>query len=154
MTYSRLTPRANPRKLETKIKLVAFSLQDLWLALKIHEVQRVIPMPQVFKSGQGAVGVASLDRKTVTILDLGQQLFGTPLAVPGNYLMLLPEAGGELIGIPVVETPMILEVSEKEIQALPPSYRLADTLGIASHLVVLSDPDQTVFLLDTARLGA
>jgi purine-binding chemotaxis protein CheW len=61
---------------------------------------------------------------------------------------------GELYGIPVAETPVLMEVSLSQVRVLPESYRRADTLDVASHVAVIPQETAplTLFVLDVDLL--
>jgi purine-binding chemotaxis protein CheW len=61
---------------------------------------------------------------------------------------------GELYGIPVADSPLLIEVPLSRIRVLPESYRRANTLDLASHVAVIPQEGAplTVFLLDVDRL--
>ena len=55
----------------------------------------------------------------------------------------------------VTETPILMDIPISEIRTIPNTYRHADTLGIASHVAVMSQKNetaQTIFILDLERL--
>lgn len=123
-------------------------------------ISRVINMPEVFGSGLGTVGVATLDTLQLTIVDLHRQIFKTPASLPGGkrgYLVILPSPAGYPIGIPTAAAPVLVDVPERDIRVLPPAYRQADTLSIASHIIRITNElgeQQSVFLLDVAAVIA
>ena len=139
-------------------KLVTFSIGRLTLALPMVSISRVINMPEVFSSGLSAVGVATLNRLQLTIIDLHHQLFKQPAPNSGEqrgYLIILPSPADHPIGIPTLATPTLVDVPERDIRILPAAYRQADTLSIASHIARItteSGGKQSIFLLDVAAV--
>jgi chemotaxis signal transduction protein len=140
-------------------KLITFPVGSLRLAVPMDRISRVINRPKIYSSGLGAAGVTTVGDRELMIVDLHQQLFATPGPFdperPG-YLVLTPSPTGELIGIPTPETPLLLEVANADIRELPLSYRQADTLWIASHMlrttVVEGGEVQSLFILDMAAV--
>jgi chemotaxis signal transduction protein len=140
-------------------KLITFPIGSLRLAVPMDSISRVINRPKVYSSGLGAAGVTTVGDRELTIIDLHQQLFATPApfnAERPGYVVLTPSPSGELIGIPTPETPLLLEVPNEDIRELPPSYRQADTLWIASHMLRTSLVEggeiQSLFVLDMAAV--
>jgi chemotaxis signal transduction protein len=138
-------------------KLIYFPLGELLLALPMTHVKKVINRPLSFGSGLSAATVATIDDIQLPLIDVHRLLFQQPLPIvadrPG-YLIMVRLNPAELLGIPVQETPVLLDVPLSAIRALPESYRQSDTLSIASHLVrlVADGGDQTLFLVDVQRL--
>jgi chemotaxis signal transduction protein len=152
--------RSSPRKsTEELIKLVIFPLGTLLLAAPMNRISRVIHCPQIYSSGLGSVGVATVGDRELTIVDLHQELFHSPSprgADQPGYLVLTPTPSGELMGIPTPETPLLLEIPTKLVRLLPDSYRQADTLWVASHMARMplaeGQPPQSIFVLDMAAV--
>lgn len=140
-------------------KLIVFPVGELRLAVPMDNISRVINRPKVYSSGTNAVGVTTVGDRELTIVDLHQQLFTTPGPFnperPG-YLVLTPSPTGEIMGIPTPETPLLLEVPLAQIRELPQSYRQADTLWVASHMIRAAVQEggelQSIFMLDMAAV--
>jgi len=136
-------------------KLIVFPIGALRLAVQMDNISRVINCPKIYSSGLNAAGVTTVGDRELTTVDLHQQLFGTPGSFnperPG-YLVLTPSPTGEIMGIPTPETPMLLEVPLAQIRELPQSYRQADTLWVASHMLRSPLEEggelQSIFVLD------
>ncbi len=136
------------------IKLVAFEVGKLNLAVRIDQVQKVVNLPTVHGSGLNPVGLARVGDEEITVVDLAQRLFRTQTRQYA-YLILVQQQGREVFGIPSAETPLLLEVPANLIRVLPASYRRADTLEIASHIAVIPEAEgtRTLFLLDVDMLS-
>ncbi len=140
------------------LKLLVFSLGNLQLALRIEAVYKVVNRTPVYSSGVGAVGVAHVGDGEVTVVDLHRRFFHTsnPSSEPqlGGYLVVVRSTTGELYGIPIADTPVLMEVPLSQIRLLPESYRRSDTLEVASHVAVIPQENSqlTIFLLDVERL--
>jgi len=136
-------------------KLIVFPIGALRLSVPMDNISRVINCPKIYSSGLNAAGVTTVGDRELTIIDLHQQLFACPAPAdpdrPG-YLVLTPGPSGEMIGIPTPETPMLLEVPADQIRELPQSYRQADTLWVASHMLRTPLEEggelQSIFVLD------
>ncbi|HAJ58391.1 MAG TPA: chemotaxis protein CheW [Cyanobacteria bacterium UBA8543] len=147
----------NARQVTPSLKLIVFGIGSLNLALPIESVYKVVNHTPVYGSGLNAVGVAHVGDGEVTVVDLYQQFFkassfkeSTQIA----YLVIVKNTLGELYGIPITDTPILLEVPLSQIRVLPESYRQADTLGVASHVAVIPQEASplTIFLLDVDLL--
>lgn len=139
------------------LKLLVFSMGNLNLALPIKSVYKVLKHTPVYGSGVQPVGVTHLGDSEVTVVDLHRRFFKSSLtSVPpsSRYLVIVQNTTGELYGIPVVDTPSLIEVPSSQIRVLPESYRRADTLDVASHVAVIPQETipLTVFLLDVDLL--
>lgn len=145
------------RQATSLLKLVVFSIGNLNLALRIELVYKVVNHTFTYGSGLGAVGITHLNEGEITVVDLHQRLLKTNSvseSKPNSYLVVVQNKIGELYGIPVAETPALIEVPLSMIRVLPESYRRADTLDIATHVAVIpqNETPMTVFLLDVDRL--
>lgn len=148
---------AKARQTTPILKLVVFAMGGLHLALRIESVYKVVNYTPVYSSGLNYVGVTHLGDQEVTVVDLHQRFFkASPISKsdPDNYLVIVKNTTGELYGIPVTNTPLLIEVPLSMIRVLPESYRRADTLEVASHVAVIPQEETplTVFLLDVDLL--
>ena len=153
---------ATPESLKTRqvtpiLKLVIFGMGNLHLALPIKSVYKVVNHTTVYSNGLKPIGVTHLGESEVTVVDLHQQFFQSSQSnhsPSGNYLVMVKNTIGELYGIPVADSPLVIEVPLSGIRVLPESYRRANTLHLASHVAVIPQEGAplTVFLLDVDRL--
>ena len=139
------------------VKLIVFNIGRLNLALRIESVYKVVNHKSTYGSGLGAVGVTHLGEGEITVIDLHQRFFKASQISESNvsgYLIVVQNTTSELYGIPVVETPALMEVPRAMIRVLPESYRRADTLDVASHVAVIpqNETPLTIFVLDVDRL--
>jgi chemotaxis signal transduction protein len=146
-----------PREITRLLKLVVFTMGNLNLALSIKSVYKVVNYTPVYSSGVVPVGVTQLGDLEITVVDLYRRFFQKSLvnySSQGGYLVIVQNTTGELYGIPVAETPVLMEVPSSLIRVLPESYRRADTLDVASHVAVIPQENSslTVFLLDVELL--
>ncbi|NJR71404.1 MAG: chemotaxis protein CheW [Synechococcales cyanobacterium CRU_2_2] len=145
---------------QNQVKLVVFPMGRLRLALPMAGISRVINLPEVHSSGLHTVGVTTVGNIQLMIVDLHRQLFevSAPQAAgKSGYLVIMPTPAGYPIGIPIAETPILVDVPSSEIRALPDAYRRADTLSIASHITRITTEAgevQSVFVLDIAAVVA
>ncbi|APB33323.1 CheW protein [Gloeomargarita lithophora Alchichica-D10] len=135
------------------MKILHFPIGSLQLGLPLTQVQKVIPQPTVFSSGQKPIGLAHFEDQEVVVLDLHQHLFGHPSPTPATHLIVVKTAA-ELYGLPCPGMPTLVDVPPEQMRQIPPTYRQADTLGLASHVARLADNTTTLFLLDSQRLNS
>lgn len=136
------------------LKVLAFPLGNLYLGLRLDLVQKIIPTPEIFKSGQKPLGIAHFDDQEVIILDPYQKLYRCPNPHEASYVVIIQNARQDLYGIPVTIVPTLRELPLSTLRLLPPAYRKGDTLGIASHVALVPDGERTwtIFVLDPDRL--
>lgn len=139
------------------LKAVVFRVGSLNLALRIESVYKVLNHTLVYSSGVNPVGITHLSEREVVVIDLQRRLFnssGIQHASQPGFLIVAENPAGELYGIPVESTPTLMEIPLPAIRVLPESYRRADTLGIASHVAVVPQPESAlaIFLLDVNQL--
>jgi chemotaxis signal transduction protein len=148
------------RKPKGKVPFVMFPVGEIDLAIPIATVAKVVNLGAVKGRDQSPWGVTALGNQPYTVLDLHHYLFQTPLAPSpqGGYLVLIYLATGELVGIPTVCTPTLVEVCWDQVRFLPAAYRKADRLAVASHMARWTDPetqaDHFLFVLDISALSA
>jgi purine-binding chemotaxis protein CheW len=151
------TPELSQTRVAPSLKLIVFGVGSLNLALPIESVYKVVNHTSVYSSGLNHVGVAHVGDGEVTVVDLYRRFFKESQNSKfglGGYLVLVKNTTGELYGIPVADTPVLLEVPTSLVRILPESYRRADTLEVASHVAVIPQEvaPLTVFILDVDLL--
>lgn len=139
------------------LKVVMFPVASLNLAFSIHSVRKVTKYTTVLGSGLNDYGVATLDDQEITVVDLHKRLFNSPQprnSASGGYLIIAKNSVQESFGIVVAKTPTLLDLPLSQIRALPESYRLADTLKIATHVAIIPQKAEefTIFILDADQL--
>jgi chemotaxis signal transduction protein len=141
-------------------KLISFRLQSphdasrtLNFGVAISQVQRILNKTTVYGSGTTASGLVDMADHQITLIDLGKLVFGQPIDQTG-YLVVLKATNGGSFGIPVPQSPSLVEIAADQLKPLPVDYRAMDTLGIASHVGKAQgdDGEQVVFLLDLDRV--
>lgn len=155
--HSPETQLQKQRQTTPTLKLVVFAMGGLNLALRIESVYKVINHAAIYSSGLLPVGVAHVGEGEITVVDLHRRFFKSSLTSESErrgYLVIVKNSTGELYGIPVADTPVLMEVPLSMIRLLPESYRRADTLDVASHVAVIPQEGApvTVFLLDVNLL--
>lgn len=138
-------------------KFLLFQVGKLSLALSVDQIQKVINYTPVFGSGLGAFGVAHIGDQEITVIDLHKQFFKTSQTIipeQKGYLILSKSNLGETFALWVAQTPTLIDVSLSQIRALPESYRRGDTLGAASHVMLIPNQTETmtIFILDLQKI--
>jgi chemotaxis signal transduction protein len=144
---------SNKKKEET-LKFLIFSMGNLNLAMGIDSVVRIIPLPQIHRSGNKLLGITTYEDQEVLVIDLYKQIYNQEVNLTKGFLVIF--AGKySLYGLTIAALPNVEDVPVHKLQPVPAEYRDRDTLGIASHMMQVSikksDP-QTVFLLDSELL--
>ncbi|HEY9701670.1 MAG TPA: chemotaxis protein CheW [Allocoleopsis sp.] len=130
------------------LKILIFNIGNITFGISIDQIYKVVSSAQIYSSEGNWVGVSHIGEREVTVLDL-QKKFFHPHTQQG-YLIIIQYTDNELYGILVETVPALIDVPLSQIRVLPPSFRHADALGIASHVAIINDQDttQTIFLLD------
>lgn len=160
---NRFSKTLNFKQREKTIKLVVFTINALNFALRIESVNKVVNHTRIIYSNDWArVGIAHVGDFEITVFDLQEKL--TPQMAQSDqtprdysddhYLIIAQGSSEELIGIPVNDAPILMEVPISQIRALPESYRRADQLNMASHVTLIPQESDkmTVFLMDIDRV--
>ncbi len=140
------------------LKIVVFNIRNLTLSLPVKQVKKVVKKSNVYGSGLTYVNLTHLEEQEVMVVDLHQKLFKVSTSEFYNgkeYLIITKSLSDEPLGIVVTETPILMDIPLAQIRTIPNAYRHADTLGIASHVAVIPQPNessQTIFILDLERL--
>jgi purine-binding chemotaxis protein CheW len=131
---------------------------NLFLAVPMTGVQKVIRTPEIFKSGArthagispSALGVAHFEERDVIVVDLHQKIYGSPNPQSEKYVIVTEIPSGHLYGVLATHLPTLITIPPTSLRPLPEEYRQRDPLGIASHVasIIYNGATQTVFLVD------
>ena len=149
--------QAMPEQATASVKLIVFTIGNLNLALPIESVYKILNRTPVYGSGTKQVGVSHIGDREITVIDLYRRFFKSSQPEELNqrgYLVTVQSKTGEVYGIPVADTPVLMDVAVSAIRILPESYRNADTVDIARHVAVIpkDETSLTIFLLDIELL--
>ena len=140
-------------------KFIVFMIADYLVGLPMSTVLKVVNCPPELNGNLRAAGLIQMGQYPIAILDLHQKFTNSyvpQLNKNSPFLVITQIVRGELCGIPVDETPNIVELSSNSIQPLPKSYHQIGSLNldIFSHVAVLSEEEKTftIFLLDINRV--
>jgi chemotaxis signal transduction protein len=122
------------------IELIVFDIGEVSFGIPITKINRVIS--RIF------IGEDFSLTQDVEILDLHQQLTGVSLSTP-NAIAIFTGDRQQLYGIPIDSVPTIVCVPLDRIRTLPEELRTNSSIGIATHVAMVSNPeiDLTVFIL-------
>jgi chemotaxis signal transduction protein len=139
------------------MKLLIFKIGKLNVALSVDIVKKITHHTPVYNSGLNHMGMAVVDDREITVVDLHKRLFNVAqetLPDSRNYLAIARNSVGETFGITMGQAPTLQDVPVSQIRTLPESYRQADTLEVASHVTVIPQQNGalTVFILDPDRV--
>lgn len=136
------------------MKVLHFPVGSLQVGLPLTQVQKVLPQPTVFRSGKKPIGLAHFEDQEVVVLDLHHYLFGQSSPSPATHLIVVKANTevSEWYGVPCNTVPALIDIAPEQMRQIPPTYRQADTLGLASHVARFSNDTMTLFLLDGQRL--
>ncbi len=137
---------------EPTCKVLTFALGDLHLALKVDAVQRVLRLPQIYKTPSAPLGIAMVGEAEVLVLDLYHNLFQQEMPSDRQHkrYFVTIKHDDTLYGIPTLEMPALQDIPLSALKPTPTQYRAHDPLGVASH--VFHSNQKTYFLLDPQSL--
>jgi chemotaxis signal transduction protein len=133
------------------VRAIVFTLDDgtasenanYLLALPVGAVFKIITCPPIIKTVEQGIGVVDWQEQTVTVVDLRQKFFKSePFSSSHSYrfLILLKMRSGDLCGIPIEQSPTLIDLPAATIRPVPLSYRQVAGLTLASHMAVLPLP--------------
>lgn len=136
------------------LKMLVFPLSHLYLSVKLAGVKKVIPTPEIFKSGNEVMGITHFEEREAIVLDLHQAIYQCPAQKHQGFLVVI-DINEQLYGITVEALPEMKELPLDELKPIPVEYRERDTLGIADFMTQVNLQNGrtiTTFLLDSDRL--
>ena len=138
-TLSNKWPESNAR-VKSTIELIVFDIGEVSFGIPITKINRVIS--SIF------IGEDFSLTQDVEILDLHHQLTGVSLSTP-NAIAIFTGERQQLYGIPIDTVPTIVCVPLDRIRTLPTELRTNSSIGIASHVAMVSEPELelTIFIL-------
>jgi chemotaxis signal transduction protein len=127
MTHANYNRRFRSKKQSTvktsARKLVSFKLGNVYYAVPIERVQRVVKdfNPYGFlDSGQSLV---RHQEELIALINLSKIFPSSRSIADCNYLIVCTLNKSDLLGIPIPDMPQILEVSEAQFCEIPQLYR-------------------------------
>ena len=169
--------RLRAYKGEPTQQVIVFQIQREWFALPIFAVKKVVrkgdTQGDYHNSG---TGLTVYEGKELLVIDIAQQIFGftsyqaslpayiLPEDTVGQsslypeqssasgYLIIIRSHQGELAGLPVVSSPTVRRFAQSAIVPLPPNYATRVNIKCISGLIVQSDTEPLLFVLNPDQL--
>ena len=134
------------------LKVLVFEMVNHFFALPISVIFKVINCPPVTDTTDSSLGITDFEGQTVTVVNLAQKLSPQNSAtqrMQKRFLILSQTRQGELCGIPIDNSPALIELPMDNIRPLPLSARQVNPLSIATHVAILpkSEGSLKIFLL-------
>ncbi|MDJ0702613.1 MAG: chemotaxis protein CheW [Leptolyngbyaceae cyanobacterium MO_188.B28] len=172
-SISRLSRRTKQKSTEPFHKLIVFKVRQELFALPILAAHKVVELGKIYGNVQG--GTAGLTRyqdRELPVIDIEQRIFGTSLnpllpgssetqalskqASPSNpslrHLLIIRLPLGDLIGLPLSESPQLRRMPESAFAPLPAIYREEGIIRCVNALITPSAKEPSIFLLDLNQL--
>ncbi|MBE9069926.1 chemotaxis protein CheW [Leptolyngbya cf. ectocarpi LEGE 11479] len=167
---TRKSRRLRPHHSETIRQVIVFQIQREWFALPIFAVKKVVPKSDTHGDYHGSgAGLTIYEGRELLVLDVNQQVFGgtSPQLVPalaaepahfeptqfGNgYLLIIRDRKGELVGLPIEAAPTVRRIAQSDIVPLPANYAARVNIQCVSGLIIQSDNQSILFLLNPDQL--
>ncbi len=134
------------------LKVLVFEMVNHFFALPISVIFKVINYPPVTDTTDSSLVIEDFEGQTVTVVNLAQKLSPHNSAtqrMQKRFLILSQTRQGELCGIPIDNSPALIELPMDNIRPLPLSARQVNPLSIATHVAILptSEGSLKIFLL-------
>ncbi len=138
-------------------QVIAFQLQQTWFALPIHAVQRVVPLGDVYGDPkQQGICLTLYQDQELLVLDVGQRIFGSvsESRTQGTqgFLLVVQSRAGALVGIPIVQPPVLKRVPDSAFTPLPQTYLASGMIRCLSDRMAHLEDGLTLFFLDPEQL--
>lgn len=133
-------------------RLILMTMGKLLIACRIETVYKVVSSSKMHSTSH--MGVVHVDNRPLVVSDLYPKLFNTSIPAEPEYFVIVSSMNDDLVGIPVLKSPNLIDVPRERIKTLPASYRQTDTLRIVSHVVMLQTEKETstIFVIDENTL--
>lgn len=147
---------SHPASSPDLLRVIAFAIGRIQLALPISVVLKVLSCPTVTPSAQAGLGLIDLGDQTITVISLFHRLCPQEegLTLQRRFVILTQTQLGEICGLLVDVPPNLMEIPLDRVRPLPSSYRQSDPLGrVSSHVAVLPQDDDDQEPLQIFLLG-
>ena len=127
-------------------KLVSFELGNVYYAVPIEKVQRVVKdfNPYGFlDSGQSLV---RHQEELITLINLSKIFPSSRSIADCNYLIVCSFNQSDRLGIPIPDMPKILEISEESFCEIPELYRQQQLPLVIEKLIRAPDGSEVFYL--------
>lgn len=161
--------RLRTPKGEKTEQVIVFQIQQEWFALPIFAVKKVVPKSETHGDYQNSgAGLTIHEGKELLVIDISHQVFGNTgnrgthtMGAPGpnaesksgqGYLLIICSRQGDLVGLPLESSPTVRRFPESEIVPLPANYAARVNIQCVSKLILQSDNQPILFLLNPDQL--
>lgn len=169
---TRKSRRLRSYQSETIRQVIVFQIQREWFALPIFAVKKVIPKSDTHGDYHSSgAGLTIYEGRELLVLDISQQVFGNipmqfppalaaasadfeprPMQSRNGYLLIIRDRSGELVGLPIEVAPTVRRVVQSDIVPLPANYAARVNIQCVSGLIIQSDHQSILFLLNPDQL--
>lgn len=171
--FSPLTSRrSTTRKVEATQQVIVFRLALGSFALPIRSVQKVIPIGNIYGAPGGTgVCLTLYQNQELIVIDPEHRIFSrTPSEYSsadtndtkatfgldditlGRYLLIVQNAQGKLVGLPIEEPPSLQRVPESAFTSLTSAYISEGNIRCVSALIIQKNDQPPLFLLNPEQL--
>lgn len=162
------------RPIEVTRQLIIFSLQDEQFALPLAVVEKVIAVDHLYAHMAGSeTALVISQNQDIPVIAIHQRIFGssatrsapipeaegdrtpsaqTPEQIVARYLLLVYDAYGELIGLPLDNPPTLRRLPESAFKPISATYQTSGSIRCLAGLIVPTPDSRPIFLLNLAQL--
>ncbi len=138
-----------------KIKhLLAFNLLNNSWGIFIENVLKVVTLESIYgQTPENGLGLTCYQNQEIVVIDLAYLLGLETLTNRLNYAyMMIVQLANDLVGLPLVNPPVIHRVPDNSLISLPPSYLGKNRLSCLSSQIVKIPDSTPIFILDPNKL--
>jgi purine-binding chemotaxis protein CheW len=147
------------------VTLLTFALDPVWYAISIHEVQEVVPLPELTPLADAPPfvgGIFNLRGKVVTTLDLRQRMGLARRPWDRKTAVLVTPFQEKLFGLIVDQALALIQISRRELEPAPDfssflgSLQGQFLLGVAkseNRLIPVVNPRRIFTVMEAQELG-
>jgi chemotaxis signal transduction protein len=155
--------RLQSRQAQAVQQFLVFQLRQATFALSVEAVQKVTLLGQVFgDSQQSDVSLTLYENQELLVIDVGQRIFrgqesttGSLVSNPSSsrFLLIVQDSQGQLVGLPVDSKPVMRQFLTSAVAPLPATYVTAANIQCVSSLMIQTQEQQPIFLIDPDQLS-
>jgi chemotaxis signal transduction protein len=154
------------RVVEATQPFIAFSLRQVWFALPLQTVLRVVTLNSVDQNSElSSLKVTVTDPQPLKLIDVGPQIFAgliafsneenAPAPQQNQYIIVIQGAQGQILGIPINSRPQLHRILPSRIILVSPfNHPTYQKLRCVSAMVEATVDVPTLLLLDVDKIEA
>ena len=180
--FSPLTSRrSSNRKVKPTQQIIVFRLKNEGFALPIRASLKVIPLGEIFGAPQiTGVGLTLYQEQELLVIDIEKRIFKSVVTtkalassepseslsssesseslppasstIEGSYLLIVQSSKSKLVGLPLLEPPVLQRVPESAFAPLTSDYLAYGTIQCVSALIIQGNEQPPLFLLNPDQL--